>query len=160
MQFAPPNADEAMTCGKRELTDPRREDAFQPSSKRLLHLSQHFERDLKGMLIEASEAATVAGSPDENRAKGSNQLRKESWRSQDPECFRRRKLRPLVAGRAQGATGISRGRARLCLVIDNDWDRGRVLAAALAKLGYAVECASDGQEGRKSILANRPNLVS
>ena len=111
------------------------------------------------MFIEASEAAAVAGSPDENRTNGSNQLQKKSWGSQDPEGCRRRKPRALVAERTQGATKISRGRARLCLVIDSDRDRGRVLAAALAKLGYAVERASDGQEGRKNILANRPNLV-
>ena len=53
---------------------------------------------------------------------------------------------------------LARSRSR-ALCIDNDCDRGGVLAAALANLGYDVELASDGEEVREKILANPPDLV-
>jgi DNA-binding NarL/FixJ family response regulator len=45
------------------------------------------------------------------------------------------------------------------LCIDDDEDSACSLASALAKLGYAVELAPDGEAGLAKILANRPDLV-
>jgi|SRR5271165_3174030 len=104
------------------------------------------------MLIHASEAATVAGLPSYNRGKSPE----GNYRSQNREGFRQQR-RSASAG---GAAGQERAQPRsTALCIDSDGDRGGALATALAKLGYDVELASDGEEGAKKIGADRPDLI-
>src|SRR4051812_35890622 len=71
-----------------------------------------------------------------------------------------RYARPLaLRGRAIDGVHPQRAPHRSILCIDDDQETARLLAEALAELGYAVELAPDGELGLVKILTNRPNLV-